>query len=118
MKNIKTFEGFADWFKSKEQKAREEMFSTKNLSLPTSTYHWSEQEKKDMESLQLKYKGEVNMMGCFTGIDFEGGEFFIVKKSEGHNGYEGSYYEVIINNKPMRYDTISDIKIFLNKYYS
>jgi len=51
MKHLKRFnEGFKDWFKSKEQKAREEMFSTKNLSLPTSTYHWSEQEKKDMES--------------------------------------------------------------------
>ncbi len=32
MKNIKTFEGFKDWFKSKEQKAREEMFGTKDLS--------------------------------------------------------------------------------------
>ncbi len=31
MKNIKTFELFSDWFKSKEQNAREEMFGTKNL---------------------------------------------------------------------------------------
>ena len=32
MKHLKTFEGFKDWFKSKEQKDKENLYATKDLS--------------------------------------------------------------------------------------
>jgi hypothetical protein len=50
MKNIKTFEGFKDWFKSKEQKAREEMFGTKDLSNGSEEYNTVDKSEIMIES--------------------------------------------------------------------
>ena len=50
MKRIKTFEGFKDWFKSKEQKSREEMFGTKDLSNGSEEYNTVDKSEIMIES--------------------------------------------------------------------
>jgi len=101
MKNIKTFEGFKDIFKSSEEKSREKVFSTKDLSLPVSSYEWIRHEKDELNKMGFKYRIGFNKsdIGCF-----EKDGVYVVKKSP-------DSYEVIVGNNSKKVSTLSDINL-------
>lgn len=99
MKNIKTFEGFFDFFKKKD-----------TIVAPHSTYYWLEDEKVELEDLGFKFidtrKTNSNDLGYF---EFDG--MFLIKTAIGLNGREDYKYELISNGKVTKeFTNMVDIK--------
>lgn len=86
MKNIKTFEGFFDFFKKEDPVA------------PHTTHHWTDDEKEEILNMGFKFidtgKSSFTRFGYF---DFNG--MFLTKIATGRSGREDWYYELIKNGK-------------------